>query len=72
MNHFLEHYHKSGCLGTRFLLTFAAICPFAQTVFLNSCNSGINIRVHFLGSHQLADHFLMRLPIEADPDPFKT
>ena len=38
----------------------------------NSCNSGINIEAHSLGSQQLADHFPMRLPIEADLDPFKT
>ena len=38
----------------------------------NSCKSGINIEAHALGSHQLADHFPMRLPIEADLDPFKT
>ena len=39
---------------------------------LNSCNSGINIGAHSLRSHQLADHFPMPLPIEADLDPFKT
>ena len=38
----------------------------------NSSNSGINIEAHSLGSQQLADHFPMRLPIEADLDPFKT
>ena len=38
----------------------------------NSCNSGINIEAHSLGSQQLAGHFPMRLPIEADLDPFKT
>ena len=38
----------------------------------NFCYSGINIEAHSLGSQQLADHFPMRLPIEADLDPFKT
>ena len=38
----------------------------------NSCNSGINIEAHSLGSQQLAGHFPMRLPIEADLDLFKT
>ena len=38
----------------------------------NSCNSGIKIEAQSLGSQQLADHFPMRLPIEADLDPFKT
>ena len=38
----------------------------------NSCNSGINIEAHSLGSQQLAGHSPMRLPIEADLDPFKT
>ena len=38
----------------------------------DSCNSGINIEAHSLRSQQLAGHFPMRLPIEADLDPFKT
>ena len=72
MSGFLKHVHKSECLGTLPLSTFDATCQFAQTVLLNSCNSGINIEAHSLGSQQLADHFPMRLPIEADLDPFKT
>ena len=38
----------------------------------NSCTSGINLEAHSLRSQQLPDHFPMRLPIEADLDPFKT
>ena len=54
------------------LINFSFKMSICANSLWNSCNSGINIEAHSLGSQQLADHFPMRLPIEADLDPFKT
>ena len=54
------------------LINFCFKMSICANSLWNSCNSGINIEAHSLGSQQLADHFPMRLPIEADLDPFKT
>ena len=54
------------------LINFCFKISICANSLWNSCNSGINIEAHSLGSQQLADHFPMRLPIEADLDPFKT
>ena len=54
------------------LINFCFKMSICANSLWNSCNSGINIEAHSLGSQQLADHFPMRLPIEADLDRFKT
>ena len=54
------------------LINFCFKMSICANSLWNSCNSGINIEAHSLGSQQLAGHFPMRLPIEADLDPFKT
>ena len=54
------------------LINVCCKMPICAKSLWNSCKSGINIEAHSLGSQQLADHFLMRLLIEADLDPFKT
>ena len=54
------------------LINFCFKMSICANSLWNSCNSGINIEAHSLGSQQLAGHFPMRLPIEADLDLFKT
>ena len=54
------------------LINFCFKMSICANSLWNSCNSGINIEAHSLGSQQLAGHFPMRLRIEADLDPFKT
>ena len=54
------------------LINFCFKMSICANSLWNSCKSGINIEAHSLGSQQLADHFPMRLPTEADLDPFKT
>ena len=53
------------------LINFSFKMSICANSLWNSCNSGINIEAHSLGSQQLADHFPMRLPIEADLDPIQ-
>ena len=54
------------------LINFCFKMSICANSLWNSCNSGINMEAHSLTSQQLADHFPLRLPIEADLDPFKT
>ena len=54
------------------LINFCCKMSICANSLWNSCNSGINIEAHSLRFHQLADHFPMALPIEADLHPFKT
>ena len=54
------------------LNNFSFKMPICANGLLNSCNSGINTEAHSLRSHQLADHFPLPLPIEADLDTSQT
>ena len=65
-------FSQIGVSRDQILINFCFKMSICANSLWSSCNSGINIEAHSLGSQQLPDHIPMRLPIEADLDPFKT
>ena len=65
-------FSQIGVSRDQILINFSFKMSICANSLWNSCNSGINIEAHSLGSQQLADHIPMPLPIKADLDPFKT